>query len=160
VRVRQLEESDRTWAEELVREHFGSSRVVSRGVLHHSRDLSGLVAEDGTSPVGLLQYRTEHDEAEVVILISDRKRAGVGRTLMRAFRGLGETAGLRRIRVITTNNNRAAQAFYEALGMCRCAVYPDAVVEARRLKPELPELDTEGVPIRDEIEYEWRLEGR
>jgi RimJ/RimL family protein N-acetyltransferase len=110
-------------------------------------------------PIGLLQYRAERNLAEVVIIISVRQRQGIGRTLLQAFRSHGEQMGWQRIWLITTNNNRVGQAFYEAVGMQKCAVYPNAVLAARKLKPELPEYDAAGVPIRDEIEYEWLLQG-
>jgi len=153
--TRHLERRDRLWAAQLVREHFGSSRVAAHGKLYDSQDLPGFVAESDSAPVGLLQYRVESDQAEIVIVVAIRRRTGIGRTLMQAFRRYAHEAGIRRIWLITTNNNRAAQAFYEAIGMRRCAVYPNAVVEARKLKPELPEYDEDGVAIRDELEYEW-----
>jgi RimJ/RimL family protein N-acetyltransferase len=159
MRIRPLEERDRAWAEDLVREHFGSSRVVSRGVLHETSVLPGFVAEEDSTPIGLVQYRVEHGQAEIVVLISVRRRAGVGTALLQSLRRHGAASGLRRIWLITTNNNRAGQAFYAAIGMRQCAVYPDAVVEARTLKPELPEYDETGIAIRDEIEYEWLLNG-
>ena len=46
----------------------------------------------------------------------------------------------------------------------RSAVLPvrlhyDAVRESRKLKPQIPELGQEGIPIRHELELERRLEG-
>lgn len=157
MRIRQLGDYDRDWAEDVVRKHFGSARVVSRGVVHDTRELPGLVAE-GSALMGLLQYCVDEDQAEVVTVIAIQKRIGIGRTLMEAFREYGQESSLRRIWLVTTNNNFAAQSFYKAMGMRRCAVYPNAVVHARRLKPELPEFDEKGVGIRDEIEYEWMLD--
>lgn len=158
MKIRQLTQSDRPWAERLVQEHFGSPRVVSRGIIHETNQLPGLIAEEDSLPVGLLQYRVERNQAEVVIIIAVRQRQGIGRALLQAFRSHGERIGLQRIWLITTNNNRVGQAFYKAIGMRRCAVYPNAVLAARKLKPELPEYDAAGVPIRDEIEYEWLLQ--
>ncbi len=157
MRIRPLENHDRPWAEALVAEHFGSSRVVSRGILHETRLLPGLVAEADAAPVGLLQYRITARQCEVVILISVRKREGVGTALLQALRRIAEAASCRRIWLVTTNNNRVGQAFYRAVGLRKCAVYPGAVDEARKLKPEIPEYDEEGVAITDEIEYEWPL---
>lgn len=156
--IRPIEARDRDWAKALVAGHFGSSRVVSRGVLHETGDLPGLVAEDGEAPAGLLLYRLEKEQAEVVVVIAIRERTGVGRVLMESFRRRAESMGLKRVWLITTNNNEAAQAFYEAVGMLRCAIYPNAVVESRKLKPEIPEYDEDGVPIRDEIEFEWMID--
>ena len=155
--IRALEDRDRDWAEGLISSHFGSSRVVSRGVLHETRLLPGLVAEDADIPIGLLQYRIEKSQCEVVVLIAVRKREGIGTALLQALRRTEEVSRCSRVWLITTNNNKAGQAFYRAIGMRQCAVYPNAVTESRKWKPEIPEYDEDGIAIRDEIEYEWLL---
>ena len=157
MRIRVLETRDRSWAEELVSEYFGSARVVSRGVLHETRLLPGLVAVDAAVPVGLLQYRIEKRQCEVVVLIAVRKREGIGTSLLQALRRTAMTLRCNRIWLITTNNNRTGQAFYRVMGMRQCAVYPNAIAESRKIKPEIPERDEEGTIISDEIEYEWLL---
>jgi len=155
--IRPLQDRDRAWAKAIVSKNFGSSRVISRGVLHETDLLPGLVAEDETTPIGLLQYRIEKGQCEVVILISVRRREGVGTALLWALRRIAETSKCRRIWLITTNNNRIGKAFYQAVGLRQCAVYPDAIAKSRKLKPEIPEYDEEGIAIKDEIEYEWLL---
>jgi len=158
MKIRQLTQSDRPWAARLVQEQFGSPRVVSRGIIHDTTQLPGLIAEEDTMSIGLLQYRVERNQAEVVIIIAVRQRQGIGRALLQAFHSHGEQSGWRRIWLITTNNNRVGQVFYEAVSMRKCAIYPNAVLAARKLKPDIPEYDAAGVPIRDEIEYEWLLQ--
>ena len=157
MRIRTLEDRDRDWAEELVSKHFGSSRVVSRGVLHETNLLPGLVAEDATTPIGLLQYRIKKSQCEVVVLIAVRRRKGVGTTLLQALRTTEDASKCNRIWLITTNSNETGQAFYRAIGLRQCAVYPNAVAESRKWKPEIPEYDEKGIAIKDEIEYEWIL---
>ena len=43
-------------------------------------------------------------------------------------------------------------------GFRTVAVHSDAVSESRKLKPEIPEIGIDGIPIRDEIEMELRLD--
>jgi hypothetical protein len=145
MRIRARRANDRSWVESLVSEHGGSSRVVSRGILHDALSLPGLVAERDGVPVGLLLYRIERDECEVVVLI--------------AIEPIARRAGCRRLWLITTNDNRSALAFYRAVGWTRVAVHRGAIREARRLKPEIPEFGEDGTPIEDEIEFELSLEG-
>jgi hypothetical protein len=90
--VRELLETDRPWAAALVARQFGSTAVVSRGVLHDTRLLPGMVVVEQRERVGLLQYRRVADQLEIVVLIACRPRQGAGvacstpqRTL-RAFR--------------------------------------------------------------------------
>ena len=59
--VRALLEADRAWAAALVAEHFGSTAVVSRSVLHDTRSLPGLIAREDGHRIGLLQHRRVAD---------------------------------------------------------------------------------------------------
>ena len=155
MRIRKLEDQDSDWAERLISSLFGSSRVVSGRILHETNLLPGLVAEDEATRIGLLQYRIENSRCEVVILIAVRKREGVGTALLQALRRTEEVSKCSRIWLITSNNNKRGQAFYGAMGMVQCAVYPNAIADSRKLKPENPEHDKEGRAVTDEIEYEW-----
>jgi RimJ/RimL family protein N-acetyltransferase len=66
--------------------------------------------------------------------------------------------GCRRLWVVTTNNNVAAIAFYQHMGMDLCALHRGAVRNARKLKPTLPVRDAAGIPIDHELEFELLLE--
>ena len=60
--------------------------------------------------------------------------------------------------VITINDNLDALRFYQRRGMRLVAVRPGAVDEARRLKPSIPVIGAQGIPIHDELELELRLD--
>ena len=132
---------------------------MSRGVLYDACFLPGLVAEEAAGRTGLLQYRIDGEQCEVVILIALKPRQGVGRALLRAAEELAKAASCCRMWLVTTNNNLSAQAFYRAAGWVQAAVHRDAVTAARKLKPEIPRVDQAGRPIRDEIEFERVLLG-
>jgi len=157
--ARELAIDDRAWAERLVSQRFASSRIVSRGILHDARTLPGLIAESEGTPVGLLQYQVVGEQFEVVVLIAVRPRQGVGRFLLGAAEPIARAHGCRRLWLITTNDNRAAISFYRAIGWRQAAFHRGAMRESRRLKPEIPELASDGTPIEDEIEFELLLEG-
>lgn len=142
----------------MVAERFASTWIVSRGVLHDTRGLPGLIAEREGLPVGLLQYRVVGEEFEVVVLLAVLPREGVGRFLLRAAEPIARAHGCRRLWLITTNDNRAALSFYPAVGWRQVAVHRGALRESRRLKPEIPEFASDGTPIEDEIEFELLLE--
>jgi hypothetical protein len=57
----------------------------------------------------------------------------------------------------TTNNNTHALRFYHKHGFVLSAVRINAIAESRKLKPQIPLLDEDGLPIRDEIELEINL---
>lgn len=151
--VRSLESSDRDWSDALVAQHFGSSRVVTCGRLHDAATLPGLMALNDGVPIGLLLYRIEADQCELVVLVSERPREGVATALVRALVNRLRECGCTRAWLVTTNDNLGAQSFYESLGWRLVAVHRGAVTRARELKPEIPALGENGVPIEDELEY-------
>jgi hypothetical protein len=82
---------------------------------------------------------------------------GVGTALIEAVKVAAIEAGCRRLWLMTTNDNLHALGFYQRRGFRLVAVYPGAVDAARLLKPEIPLLGNDGIPIRDEIELEIAL---
>ena len=72
---------------------------------------------------------------------------------------LASEAGCRRLWVVTTNDNLGALRFYQRRGFRLAALRPGAVDASRALlKPEIPSLGNDGIPLRDEIELELSLE--
>jgi GNAT superfamily N-acetyltransferase len=157
MKIRPLTSADSRWVEEWVTAHFETPLVVSRGKVHDSRSLPGLVAEMDEVPVGVLLYRIERGQCEVVVLIIEPQRQGTGRKLMAAMREAAFRAGCKRLWLVTTNDNRAAIAFYRSVGMRQVAVRRGAMEKARKLKPEIPTHNQEGIPITDEHEFEQDL---
>ena len=120
-------------------------------------DLPGLLAEEDGTPVGLLLYQMGAGEFEVVALLSLQERAGVASHLLGQAEQMARGAGCRRLWLVTTNDNLSAIAFYQARGWRQVAIRRGAVAAARRLKPEIPEFGTNGLPKEDEIEFELDL---
>ena len=63
------------------------------------------------------------------------------------------------MRLITTNDNVGAIGFYQVIGMTIARVGINAMEEARKLKPDIPLTGEKGIPIRDEIEFEYLIKG-
>jgi GNAT superfamily N-acetyltransferase len=155
--VRPLAGGDSEWASSLVAAHFGSVKVVSRGVLHDTHRLPGLVVEQAGVPVGILQYRVDGRSCEIVTLVAAVLRRGIGGALLRAIVEVAHRKDCNRTWLVTTNDNTPAQAFYRAMGWRKVTVHRGATAEARRLKPEIPKTGWAGIPIEDEVEFEFRL---
>jgi GNAT superfamily N-acetyltransferase len=158
MQIRKKISTDIPWIESVMTEHFGSPEVVSRGVLHDARVLPGFVAVIESEPAGLLQYRMDENQCEVVVLISLIRRQGIGRELLKTIESVASQAGCDRLWLITTNNNRGAIAFYQAVGWRQVAIHQGVVRESRKIKPQIPLYDEEGIAIEDEIEFEWTVD--
>jgi GNAT superfamily N-acetyltransferase len=157
VTVRPLQDADRAWAQRLLLDSWGSTRVVSRGVLHDTTTLPGLIAWHESERAGLLLYRIDGAACEVVVLDSVIERIGAGSALMAAAQETARAAGCTRLWLITTNDNVHALRFYQRRGMRLAALHRDALAESRRIKPEIPLIGMDGIPLRDEIELEIAL---
>ena len=142
-----------------IQDQWGSNRVVSKGRMFDPSELEGFAAVADEKVVGLVTFRVERDECEVVTLNSLSEGTGTGSSLLNAVRDTAIKARCRRLWLITTNDNLSALRFYQKWGLRITAIYPNALERSRMLKPEIPLLGKEGIPIRDEIELEmilWR----
>jgi GNAT superfamily N-acetyltransferase len=157
VPVRPLDDNDRPWALELMRERWGSEVVVTHGKARDASLLEGVVAELEGEPVGLATYETRGAECELVTLDSLREGSGVGSALIQAVASAAWKQGCRKLSVVTTNDNVVALGFYQRRGFVLTALRKGAVEKSRRLKPEIPELGFFDIPIRDELELALKL---
>jgi hypothetical protein len=111
-------------------------------------------SEAALSPAGLATYRIEGGECELVSLDSLVERRGVGSALITAVHEAALAAACQRLWLITTNDNAAAQQFYERRGFRLVAIHKGAIAVSRRLKPSIPLVGLQGIPLEDELEYE------
>jgi ribosomal protein S18 acetylase RimI-like enzyme len=141
----------------LVRE-WGATEVVaaSLGGVVDASALPGWLAERDGAVVGLLTYLVHGDVAELVT-INSFAGGGVGTALLGELVTHCRAAGVLAINVTTTNDNTRALRFYQRAGFHLTALRPGAVTEARKIKPEIPELGEDGIPIRDELELTMEL---
>jgi ribosomal protein S18 acetylase RimI-like enzyme len=152
-----LAEDNITWAANLLKERWGSTRIVSRGRVYQADTIPGFVAYRDGTPTGLVTYNLSGDECEIVSLDSILERAGAATGMIEAVKAVAIRHKCRRIWLITTNDNTPALRFYQKRGFNLRAVYPDAINRSRQLKPEIPLLGNDDIPIRDEIELEMIL---
>jgi ribosomal protein S18 acetylase RimI-like enzyme len=157
VEVRPIGPADLAWVRSLFAERWGGVVSVSRGVARDTTALPGFVAFLDGERAGVATYRLGGRACELVTLDSVREGAGAGTALVDAVAAAARGAGAVRLWLITTNDNLPALRFYQRYGFDLVAVHRDAVARSRRLKPSIPEVGRDGIPIRHEIELELRL---
>lgn len=155
VRDKCADDADRL--EALWTEHFGSPLVVARGRKHDPMKLPGFVAEEDGALVGAVTFLCEEDEIEIITLDSAVENRGAGTALLDAVATMAREQGVWRLCLVTTNDNIRAIRFYQKRGWNLCAFYRDAVMGARKLKPQIPLTSADGLPIRHELEFEFKL---
>jgi ribosomal protein S18 acetylase RimI-like enzyme len=155
--LRRLRAEDRAVVVALLEREWGAVEVValSLGGIVNASTLPGWLAESDGEVVGLLTYLTSGDVVDIVT-INAFTGGGVGAALVEAL--VSEVRGTAaRLRVTTTNDNTRALRFYQRAGFRLTALRPGAVDESRKIKPEIPALGHDGIPIRDELELEMEL---
>jgi len=158
ITIQPLNIADREWVSQFMLEHWGSNKVVSRGVVYYPQNLPGFVAMYDGEKVGLVTYNIVDERCEIVTLNSTHPTSGVGTDLIEAVRDIAINSGCKRLWLITTNDNMNALRFYQKRGFVLVAVHRNALEVSRRLKPEISLIGNDGIPLRDEIELEMILD--
>ena len=148
---------DRDWIMEFYIQRWGSARVVTRGKQYTVADLPGFIAWRGETRLGLLTYHAADDELEIVTLDSIEPGEGVGTAIIAETVQFARAGKFRRLWLITTNDNTPALRFYQKSGFHFVKIHKDAIQLSREIKPEIPLVGLDGIPIRDEIELEYPL---
>ena len=156
--IRPLGHGDRAWVRDFLLDQWGSDIQINRGQVHHPVQMAGFAAWHDDAPVGLVTYHLRSAEVgEIMSLNSLLPGIGIGRRLLDAAVDALHTAGCQRAVVVTTNDNLRALRFYQHAGFVISEVRINALAESRRLKPEIPAIGLNDIPLRDEIELEINL---
>lgn len=150
--IRALTDADREQALEVLCARWGSAMVVVHEQVYCPHALPGFVAVLDQRWVGVLTYVCQRDYCEVVTLDSFLPRHGVGRALLVAAQSLAHAVGCVELRVTTTNDNLVALRLYQRYGFVLTQLRPGAVLRARQVKPEIPLIGFDAIPLRDEID--------
>lgn len=157
ITIRAIEQKDEVLVSGLLDGLWGSHRVVSRGKIYDAAKLPGFLAYESGEVVGLLTLHIQGGQCEVITLDAFTVGRGIGSQLLQEAVREARSRGCHRLWLITTNNNLEALAFYQKRGLRMVAIHQDAVTEARKLKPQIPLVGSNGIPIRDEVEFEIEL---
>jgi N-acetylglutamate synthase-like GNAT family acetyltransferase len=157
ITIQPLNIADQEWVSQFMLAHWGSNKVVSRGVVYSPQDLPGFVATHDGEKVGLVTYNITGSNCEIVTIDSIRPFSGVGTALIEAVKNIALQSGCKRLWLITTNDNLNALRFYQKRGFELVAIHRNALDISRKLKPEISLIGKDGIPLRDEIELEMIL---
>jgi GNAT superfamily N-acetyltransferase len=155
--VRRVEAHERPLVASFLEAHWGSVQIVSRGQVHEGDTLPAFVAIWDEQLVGLVTYNIHEGICEIVSLDSLMVKIGVGTALIEAVVHEAVHFGCHRLWLITSNDNLSALGFYQRRGFRLVAVYQGAIDAARAIKPNIPLIGMDNIPLHDEIELELAL---
>ncbi len=155
--LRRLSSDDVPRLRQFLIEHWGGEEMITRGHLYRPEQLEGFIVEDGEEWVGLLTFVIKDGECEVTSLDSLREGLGIGSKLLEQAIEEARVRGCKRLFLLTTNDNLNALGFYQKRGFAITAIYRGAVNASRKIKPGIPLVGYNNIPLRDEIELEIPL---
>lgn len=157
-RVTALDKKDKSKVASFISERWGSTISVSRGKVHDTTELPGFICEAKGKVTGLITYHISGDDCEIVTLDSIQRNSGLGTSLLNRVIQKAREKNCKRVWLITTNDNTKAIRFYQKRGFEMVGFYRNAMEESRKLKPEIPLTGEDDIPIKHEIEFEYRLD--
>ncbi len=157
MKIRNANDADRDFIRKKTSKEWGDEVIVVHNTIYRPYLLDAFIAETAEKKVGMLTYFIHEDSFEIVTIIVFTQRKAVGTKLINQAKALCRERGLKRLWLITTNDNEPAIKFYKKIGFKVKAVHSGAVEYARKLKPTIPITGYNGIEIRDEIEMEMIL---
>jgi len=156
MKIQPITPENRDLANEILKREWGLP-IVSRGKAHDGTKLPGFLSFSGGKISGLVTYNIDERGCEITSLNSFEENRGVGTALINAVSEAAKNSGCDRLWLVTTNDITHAIRFYQRRGFDWVATHINSADEMRQLKPTIPLLGEDGIPIKHEIEFEMRI---
>ena len=154
---RRIQDEDRPAIAEFIRRHWEGPMVVTHDHSYFPHEQDGFVEWRDDRIVGLLTYVKEGDALQILTIDSTLEGQQIGTSLMLMAIDEARKEGVRRVWLTANNDNVRMIGFSQRLGFRLVEVRPGAVDQARKIKPQIPEVGWKGIPIHDEVVLELRV---
>ena len=154
IEIRQVEAALRKKIQSILDDTWGGPYIAVNGKLWDSRMMPGYAAVRGDDILGYLLYEFHDGVCEIMVLESVIQNIGIASALIVQTKKSAKANGASKVIVQTSNDNTHAFRFYQRRGFTIREIRLGAMDAARRLKPSIPLIGEDGIPLRDEIEFE------
>jgi GNAT superfamily N-acetyltransferase len=151
--IDQIHAALREKVQRIVDETWGSPYIAVNGKLWDSQTMPGYAAVSENEVLGYLLYEFHDGVCEIMVLESVAHNIGIATALIEQVKRTAKSGGVRKLIVQTSNDNTNAFRFYQRRGFTISEYRLGALGVARQLKPSIPLLGEDGIPLRDEIEF-------
>ena len=155
--IRPIDQTDREQIDAFIVRQWYTMQMVVHGKTFDLGSADGFYSCDGDEISGLITFRVSGKEMEILSLDSLHEHRGIGTSLLNAATEKAKVTGLERIMLITTNDNLPALRFYQKRGFDLVRIHRNMLEQARKIKPEIPLIGLDGIPLKHEIELEMIL---
>lgn len=152
-----IDNSVRDKVRDFIYRKLGTGIIISKGQTHKIDELPGFIVFEEEKISGIVTYDIENSACEIISLDSLIENRGLGSRLIEKVTEVAKNINCDRIWLTTTNDNSRAITFYQKRGFEMKAFYPNSIEAARKLKPEIPIMGLNNIPIKHEIEFEKKL---
>lgn len=152
--VEKINDGDRHLVSEFLIDNWYSTNISVRGKLIDASILDGFYVKNRNKIIGLVTYMIEDNTCEIITLDSKLENKGIGTELIKRVEEIVKQTNCNRIKLVTTNDNLNALKFYQKRGYHISNIYYNAMDEVRIIKPDVPKLGEDNIPLNDEIELE------
>lgn len=152
-----ISSSNRDLINVFIKQHWYSTTMIIRGKEIDMTKVDGFYFRDGKTIIGLITYIVYNNILEIISIDSLRQNQGIGSKLIEAVIHEAEERNLQKIVLITTNDNINAIRFYQKRGFDMAHLFRNAMDISRKLKPEIPLIGDNSIPLRHEIEFELSI---
>ena len=149
-----IDSANREMVNVFIREHWYTTTMIIRGKQIDMTQTEGFFLLEKENIIGLLTYIVYDGILEITSLDSLRENQGIGSALVTMAVREAAERGLQKVVLITTNDNINAIRFYQKRGFDMARLFRNAVDAARKLKPEIPLIGENAIPLHHEIEFE------
>lgn len=153
----QITDENRNMVNEFIIRQWYSTKMIVRGKEIDLSTANGVIALEDNQIKGLVTYMIHEDVCEIMSLDSLEQSKGIGTILIDHVIKISKKAQCRKILLITTNDNINAIRFYQKRGFDMTHLYHNALDLSRKLKPEIPLIGENNIPLRHEIEFQMIL---
>ena len=148
---------NRNLVDEFIEQHWYTTTMIIRGKEIDMTKTEGFYFSKGEDIIGLITYIVYENILEVTSLDSLQENQGIGSKLLDAVIYEAKNRRLQKIVLITTNDNINAIRFYQKRGFDMVRLYHNALNISRKMKPEIPLIGENSIPLRHEIEFELSI---
>ncbi|MCI8633937.1 MAG: GNAT family N-acetyltransferase [Lachnospiraceae bacterium] len=140
-----------------IEQHWYTTTMIIRGKIIDMTKTEGFYFSEGDNIIGLITYIVYDNVLEITSLDSLQENQGIGSKLVEAVVHEAKKRQCQKIVLITTNDNINAIKFWQKRGFDMAHLFRNALDISRRLKPEIPKIGENSIPLRHEIEFELTI---
>lgn len=154
---KRIDRQNRNLINTFIEQHWFTTTMIIRGKKIDMTKTEGFYFSEEENIIGLITYIVYNDILEITSLDSLQENQGIGSKLIEAVIHEAKERKCQKIVLITTNDNINAIRFYQKRGFDMAHLYRNALDISRKLKPEIPLIGENSIPLRHEIEFEMTI---